>query len=586
MRDAETDTIEYACEVAEVEGRDILYVCKNGKNFQLDTLYDQDAMMDLWYQSLPDMGYQNKILFCGFGNGMYIRKLLAEVDESVRILVYEPSAIIYEKSMEVYDHSEILQDGRVEIVVEGVSDITFEDRLYEFLTYHDIKNCIIQAYPNYDRIVSEQVKYFDEQVQLAIMKIRATQNVLARYGMKDAKNSLCNRIPLMRSKSMISLQKELPLDVPAIIISSGPSLNKNIEELKRAKGRAFLVAVDSAVPALMKHDVIPDIIVTVDSNKNTKHIDDPRAVEVAMICCLESQCALVAPQKGAVFFMNDQNPYIAEFNRRNHVFLPNFSTGGSVANSACAVLTAFGFKNIVFVGQDLAYTDNLAYAAGTVGSQRAFRIEDQEEKYVDGYYGGKVRSSSEFILYLDWFVEEIAQHPEISFYNATEGGALIRGAQNISLREVIGQLCLKDFNIDEIVDRTQPLYDDEQKKQLEEYMKQLPERLEKDKQDATRAIRDYEKICQILLQKNSYGQIRKLLDSASVITKRLETAPEMYYVFCYGQQRLQDLSEGLNDQTEDVRKDILNTAQRGKDYLEAIRETVDELADFMKMIAI
>ena len=390
----------------------------------------------------------------------------------------------------------------------------------------------------------------------------------------------------MRSKSMISLQKELPLDVPAIIISSGPSLNKNIEELKRAKGRAFLVAVDSAVPALMKHDVIPDIIVTVDSNKNTKHIDDPRAVEVAMICCLESQCALVAPQKGAVFFMNDQNPYIAEFNRRNHVFLPNFSTGGSVANSACAVLTAFGFKNIVFVGQDLAYTDNLAYAAGTVGSQRAFRIEDQEEKYVDGYYGGKVRSSSEFILYLDWFVEEIAQHPEISFYNATEGGALIRGAQNISLREVIGQLCLKDFNIDEIVDRTQPLYDDEQKKQLEEYMKQLPERLEKDKQDATRAIRDYEKICQILLQKNSYGQIRKLLDSASVITKRLETAPEMYYVFCYGQQRLQDLSEGLNDQTEDVRKDILNTAQRGKDYLEAIRETVDELADFMKMIAI
>ena len=56
----------------------------------------------------------------------------------------------------------------------------------------------------------------------------------------------------------------LPTDIPAIVVSAGPSLNKNIVELRKAKNKAFIVAVDTAVKPLVKAGIIPDLYVVVD----------------------------------------------------------------------------------------------------------------------------------------------------------------------------------------------------------------------------------------------------------------------------------------------------------------------------------
>ena len=40
-------------------------------------------------------------------------------------------------------------------------------------------------------------------------------------------------------------------DVPAIIVAAGPSLNKNVQELKQAKGKALILVVDAALRAVV-----------------------------------------------------------------------------------------------------------------------------------------------------------------------------------------------------------------------------------------------------------------------------------------------------------------------------------------------
>ena len=59
----------------------------------------------------------------------------------------------------------------------------------------------------------------------------------------------------------------IPREMPAIIVSAGPSLNENIEELKKAKNKAFIIAVDTAMKPLLRNGIIPDMYAIIDGTK-------------------------------------------------------------------------------------------------------------------------------------------------------------------------------------------------------------------------------------------------------------------------------------------------------------------------------
>ena len=98
-----------------------------------------------------------------------------------------------------------------------------------------------------------------------------------------------NMMPFIKSKSIMDFNRLCPKDIPAFVVASGPSLNKNIEELKRAKGKSLIVAVDSAIPTLLRNDIVPDLFVTLDSKKDIRHTDDERSHTIPCFCELESK---------------------------------------------------------------------------------------------------------------------------------------------------------------------------------------------------------------------------------------------------------------------------------------------------------
>ena len=50
-------------------------------------------------------------------------------------------------------------------------------------------------------------------------------------------------------------------EIPAILVSAGPSLDKNISELKKAQGKAFIVVVDAALRTVLRAGVRPDLTI-------------------------------------------------------------------------------------------------------------------------------------------------------------------------------------------------------------------------------------------------------------------------------------------------------------------------------------
>jgi hypothetical protein len=139
-------------------------------------------------------------------------------------------------------------------------------------------------------------------------------------------------------------------------------------------------------------------------------------------------------------------------------------TGGSVACSMFSLALHLGCDPIVLVGQDLSFTERFYAAENLDGDARVepeadgsfrlikpvgatgigVRLDDgrvqfvpaQQQLEVDGWAGGRVRTTPQLKAFLDWFENVAPTLGSARLVNATEGGARIRGFEHLPLREV------------------------------------------------------------------------------------------------------------------------------------------------------
>lgn len=569
--------------VSEVEGKQVLYAMKQEAGaeqlVQLDSLYDSNVLTELWAGGQKKIGsYQMKYIFCGFGNGMYIKEILKHADATARILVYEPSARLFSFVLHSFDVSELLADERVTVIAGQYFERSFEDELYRMVTYSDLENLVYQAYPNYERLFPAQVKETDHIIQVMYSSIRATQNVLDRYGPYYTLNGLRNIKHFLFSKSITDFYQRVDKEIPIIIVASGPSLDKNIDVLKQAKGKCLLVGLDSSVKALVKHDIIPDIFVSVDARKHIKHFSDKRVREIPVICEMSSNYQILDIIEAKKFFINDMNPYINQFFSRHGILFPVFTTGGSVANTACAIFCSMGFRTIIMVGQDLAYTHNKTHAADTLRGAMKEAVVESGDLMVEGYYGGKVKTSYEFQLYLKWFEEEIEQNPDVKFINATEGGAMIHGAENMSLQSVLKKYCRNEIDIEKKINSVEELLPGELRKEFARHVLQIGPKLQELRYQAEKAERNYGKMKEQAYKGKYHGKSWiKLFEEAKEIGNCLEKESVMVYVQNMLQTDTSELLEHINETKEDTREEIIAACDMGQSYLKKVIAGMDRI---------
>lgn len=571
--DKEKENITF--QVTDVADKKVLYVEKNDNPILLDSLYDSNEMLNLWKNEKGNIGYKEKFILFGIGNGMYVKKILEEGDKTCRILVYEPCILLFIKALEYFDFSQLLQEERVTIIVEDYFEDSFERYAYQFVDFMDLKHLTYEIYPNYDQFVMLQVKKMDEFIQLMYNIINANQDVLGRNGKEYCYNSIYNVPWFIHSKSVFDLYKKLPKDIPVIIVASGPSLDKNIEHLKEAKRKCIMISADSALNTLLAHNIIPDFFVSIDGKKLMSHFADERVVNIPLICELSSQRNLLKNRKDQTFFLNDSNTYVDAFFAERGKVLPIIQAGGSVAHTAFGLAAAMKFKHIILVGQDLAYTDNKTHSVHTVRGKQGIDASTLDHIMIEGYYGGLVPTSYEFQIYLDWFEDKIKQYSDINVINATEGGALIHGATNQSLQKTVEQLCTKEVDITGIINEIEDLFTSELKEEFKNYFISLENNTEEILTKVKQGIRDYEKIEKLAYDnKLGSGQIQQLFKRTSEITNYIESNPTMYYIQCLMQEYTNNMFIDMYETKEDPREEIICVAKKGKEYLEEVAKSI------------
>lgn len=505
----------------------IMKVNDHGKILYLNGKYAPSAVADQWLQQQGAIDKFASIIIVGISNGVHIKKIMESVPKTVNIMIYEPSYEIFRRALEEVDLSFIFQPNiPVGIVVDNINGFEIERYFRYFITYDNMVSLKIFMSGNYMELFPKQVGEFVKFLKEYMKTVEVNWNTAIRYTDVNARNIFHNLQYLYEGYTVADLKGILPEDVPVIVVSAGPSLNKNLQDIKAAVGKACIIATDTAMKPLLNAGIIPDLFVIVDGLKPAElfeHKDISKSGMVTMTAVSREPMDL---HKGKKFFYYSGSPFETELVRfidameKREVLLPDLPTGGSVATSAFSLGVYMGAKNIILVGQDLALTGNKVHVDG------AFRDEKCEIDMASGDYlevdsidGGKIITRNDFKLYLDWFEMIAKAWSHINIVDATEGGALIHGTKIMTLKKAIKKYCVKDFNVKWHIARVPKLLNtQEEQKYALDYFENSVKKLDEVKKKAEEGIEYYEKILKLLKQnsgsqkqfKNTYKKIKKI----------------------------------------------------------------------------
>ena len=251
----------------------------------------------------------------------------------------------------------------------------------------------------------------------------------------------------------------------AVIVCPGPSLQKNVDLLKKIKGKVLIICVLHALRELQKRDIVPDVVIHVDpadlkklfskkeDGKEISHYDDwigggdVTNIPKFVISNYSAPNLFKAPFKN-ILWMSPGLP-IGEY-------LPEESfnyarIGGSVSHSAFDIAVEWGCDSIALIGQDLAVSKKGdIYSSNATLNITDEKSEDEESKNlkrkvygvdveVKGFKGGKVTSNNTFVAFAkaySSFAREL-KDSKVKLFNCTEGGMFIEGFKHIKFKEFI-----------------------------------------------------------------------------------------------------------------------------------------------------
>jgi len=440
------------------EDMNALIVTEQNTTYRLNSSYYPTKEAKIWASQYEMKDLQVYVIMYGMGNGVFPRAIANILRPNDNMILYEPSVDLFFYILEHYDISDLLMNSKITLCVEEMNDYEYHSVLRDKIDWLNVHYQVFCCHPYYDTIFPQSYKKFLLELKDNNIKALVNRNTLALFGQMSVVNMIHNLKFIKKSNVDLDFFEEFSeLEVPAIIVSAGPSLSKNIEYLKNAKGKAVIFVVDRALDYVLDHGIMPDFIVTLDSSKPIEFFSKYSDLKIPLLCTVDASIPVMEAHKGRKIFFAIKG-YVSYIYYELQKKVSSLNSGGCVATGAFSVCAGLGFKTIILMGQDLAFSkDHSTHAEGIAGDR-----EDQKRvhKIVEGIDGSPVETRHDWYAYLTWFQDAIKDFPEITVVDATEGGAKIIGTKIMSLKQAIEEYCIIDIDCNSIMSNKKPTLDD------------------------------------------------------------------------------------------------------------------------------
>ncbi|MBS5364492.1 MAG: motility associated factor glycosyltransferase family protein [Clostridium sp.] len=333
------------------------------------------------------------------------------------------------------------------LYVEGINSKNLFMDLCNNISWSMLSSQILCYHTGYKKLYHEKYTDFNLIIDKYKYALKISQNTSLKYAKKFSVNILKNIHFIKKSNYIGELIGKIPKNIPVIIISAGPSLEKNICELKKARNKALILATDTAVDYLQKKDIKFDAIVTIDGDKKLERIGDEACKYLPMFTIPDAKNEFLEENEGRKIWISGAG-YLECLYEKFNIKFPEYIAGGSVATAAFQIAKMIGSKTIILVGQDLAYSGKITHIGNVIDGYKS----DGEDLFVEGILEDKVRTRYDWLRYLQWFESAIEQLGDDQFViDATEGGAKIHGAVEMKLSQAIDRYCKVHFDFDDFL---------------------------------------------------------------------------------------------------------------------------------------
>jgi hypothetical protein len=400
-------------------------------------------------------------ILLGFGLGYLLDVLLEQnSDPSNHYFVVESELTILRAAFESRDLSPILSLPHIHFAWPA-SGPELAEQWQQFFDPVQAQKSIFITHPPSVSLNPAVFKAAVEMIQSQTFQIFTDINTLVGKSESFLDNFAANILNAARAPGVAKFSGNFA-GVPAVIVSAGPSLDRNVHELRGWEDKILILSTDTALKPLLAAGIDPHFVLTGDpSHANFLHLKDASSKEAFLVAEATSFPAAFSEFEGrtiACIYENSSLQSLADL-------LGNKGTlraWGSVATMALDFALLLRCNPIIFVGQDLAHTDGRIYCSGLYfddewftgivdpdgwkeqlcrlrSSRRAVMVED--------IFGRPIESTAKLTAYWNWFIKVFRDHPEVQFVNATEGGILRENVTIASLREALYRFCGQSLSL-------------------------------------------------------------------------------------------------------------------------------------------
>ncbi|EFR8030816.1 motility associated factor glycosyltransferase family protein, partial [Campylobacter jejuni] len=398
------------------------------------------------------------LYFYGFGNGVLFKALLQNKNHQ-HIVVFEKDIEIIWIMFHILDFSHELQNARLIVLNTNKLEIQDYNELCSFKPFFQFSRIYFlelmsHYYERFHEDVLELNKKLAENFKNSIVS-HGNDPLDALQGIEQFVYNLPQMITHPSYKELLSKRKGI--SDTAIIVSTGPSLTKQLPLLKKYASKATIFCADSSYPILAKHGIKPDYVLSLERIPLTseffnhdfgefdkdimfivKSVTHPHTIKYLQ----KNNRAFILVSTYASFIQYLKLDYFGYFNM-----------GKSVANMSYLLTEYLNYKNIILIGQDLAYAkDGFSHTKDYKNlDKHEGHFQRDKGKFQCLAYGGngKVESSRIWTMFRLIFENDINYFQKlfnITTYNCTEGGARIEGTIEKPFLWACENLLDKDLN--------------------------------------------------------------------------------------------------------------------------------------------
>lgn len=573
------------------DGERILKIEKENRAVYLNGKRNAKEPAEMWVKTLGELQRNAPVLMVGVGNHFYLKELVEKTKNRIAIIVYEPSLQIFLKFLELVDIEKWMEKHLIVFWVKGLKDMDAKHMngiLEQVLTYEMLNFSRTLVLPNYNLLFPEETVEFVKMCRDIAQVEVASFNTKNKFSNVMVKNMFRNVRHLYKGYKTTQLPEVITGKIPGIVVAAGPSLNKNLQDLKAAKGKAFIIAVDTAIKPLLNAGIVPDMFMIIDALKPLDLVKIEGARNIPLVTTLNAASEVLDYHTGMKFFFNEGYQLAERIFLRSGQQVGRVESGGSVATNAFSLLHKIGIETIILVGQDLAYTNNKSHADGTF-KEVMEEVDTSRFIMVEGNYEEKIPTRGDFKIFLDWFnyyIEGCKEHNEnFRVINATEGGAKIDNTEIMTLKDAIEQECTVEVDIQKNLQELTPMLSEENQKWAAGYLAGLSEEYKKLASEARRVQGTYKKLDKICNKRNidskEYLSILHKLEKQSKELERKSTYQLIAITMSNAESILRN-EQFLQENS--IQKEGKEIARKGILYMENVEQMAKVFSEFAEEV--